>query len=91
MENKRAMKRKQFVWTLALAALPATSWASDAMDLLACTTLKVHDGSFFEESLSVDEYPDIRVIKDRDSGGDARITEEPAAGFEGKSYRLKER
>ena len=95
------MKRKQFVWTLALAALPATSWASDAMDLLACTTLKVHDGSFFEESLSVDEYPDVRVAKDKDSGeftidigaysydhgSDARITQEPATGTD-KHYKI---
>lgn len=56
------MKKALTLAMLAALFLSANVWAAETK-LLSCTLTKLIDSNYFEESLSVDEYPEIEVTR----------------------------
>ena len=50
--------------TVLFAFLFVSSANARSHELVGCVAVNVHDSSYFEESLSVDEYPDILLMED---------------------------
>ena len=58
---------------LIIALFLICSVSALAIDIVVCKTVKVHDSRFFQESLNVEEYPDVTISSENFFGNVARI------------------